>query len=183
MDGYSSALSRRVLHWTRQASWVAWMFCALSALGFYAPHAVAAELVSVSEKIPLQQADVRLHEQLSTLKDRSVLINFWATWCEPCREEMPSLQRLATRSEGKGLAVITVAVADNKKQAEDFLWEIGVTLPVIHDPAQGLSRPWHARVLPTTLILDRKHRIRLRGQGAIDWDNPVIDQQLQPLLK
>lgn len=96
---------------------------------------------------------------------------------------MPSLQRLAARWQGRGLAVITVAVADNTRQVEDFLWEIGVTLPVIHDHAQGLSRPWRARVLPTTLILDRQHRIRLRGQGAIDWDSPAIDQRLHPLFK
>lgn len=159
------------------------MLWASAVLGGYAPHAAAAELVGVTEKIPLPHADERLHQQLSTLKGRPVLINFWATWCEPCREEMPSMQRLATRWEGKGLAVITVAVADNKKQAEDFFWEIGVSLPVIYDPAQGLSRPWHARVLPTTLILDRRHRIRLRGQGAVDWDSPVINQQLQPLFK
>lgn len=162
---------------------MAWMFCALAVLGGVASRAEAAELIRVTEKVPPPRADSRLHEQLSTLKDRPVVINFWATWCEPCREEMPSLQRLSTRWQSNGLTVITVAVADNAKQANDFLWEIGVTLEVIHDHAQGLSRPWRARVLPTTLILDRQHRIRLRGQGAIDWDNPAIDQQLQPLLK
>jgi len=145
--------------------------------------AQAANLVSVSERNLPKASDRRLTDFLAAHRGKPVLINFWATWCEPCREEMPSLQRLAKRWRDQGLAVITIAVADNKKQAEDFLWEIGVDLPVIHDHAQALSRPWGARALPTTLILDRRHRIRLRGQGTIDWDAPEIDQQLQPHLK
>jgi len=147
-------------------------------------HALSAHaggLTAVTASLPAAPADRRLHAELAKAKNRPVLINFWATWCEPCREEMPGLQALARRHPE--LAVITVAVADNKQQVEDFLWEIGVSLPVLHDPAQGLSRPWGARILPTTLILDRRHRIRLRGQGALDWQSPAVAQQLQPLFQ
>lgn len=180
MDCCAPALSGRFGHWPRTAHLTLW---AVTVIGLCVAHAQAAELTGVTENPPPSRADARLHEQLARLKNRPVLINFWATWCEPCREEMPGLQRLSDRWGDKGLAVVTVAVADNTTRVEDFLWEIGAALPVIHDHAQGLSRSWGARVLPTTLILDRRHRIRLRGQGAVDWDNPVIDQQLQPLLK
>jgi thiol-disulfide isomerase/thioredoxin len=142
----------------------------------------AAEMFDVGDK-PLPKADdQRLHAAIAAHKGKPVLINFWASWCEPCREEMPSLQRLADRWRAKGLVVMTVAVADNRKLVEDYLWEIDVKLPVIHDPGQALNRPWEATILPTTLILDHRHRIRLRGQGAIDWDVPEIDQQLQALF-
>lgn len=152
-------------------------------LGLCAASTHAAELTTVSDKIPVKPADQRLHAALAKHKGQPVVINFWATWCEPCREEMPSLQRLADRWQSKGLTVITVTVADNTRQAEEFLQETGIKFTVLHDPSQSLSRPWGARILPTSLILDRRHQPRLRGQGAIDWDAPGIDQQLQALFK
>jgi thiol-disulfide isomerase/thioredoxin len=132
--------------------------------------------------VPAKSADQRLHDLVAAQKGRPVVINFWATWCEPCREELPLLQRLADRWHDQGLAVLTVAVADNLKRVEDVLWEASVNLPVIDDREQVISRSWGARALPTTLILDRKHRIRYRGQGAIDWSSAAVDQRLRPLF-
>lgn len=129
--------------------------------------------------------DRRLTQLLAQHKGKPVVLNFWATWCEPCREEMPSLARLATRWQAKGLVVLTVAVADNDKRVEDFLWETlpeKQTLPVLHDREQTISRAWGARVLPTTVVLDRRHRIVARGMGAIDWDAPGIDKQIKKLI-
>jgi thiol-disulfide isomerase/thioredoxin len=129
--------------------------------------------------------DPRLAQALARHQGKPVLVNFWATWCEPCREEMPALARLAARWRARGLAVQTVAVADNAKRVEDFLWEVlpaEQALPVLHDREQTLARDWEARMLPTTLVLDRRHRIVLRGTGAIDWDAPAIDRQLEKLF-
>lgn len=116
-------------------------------------------------------------------RGQAVVVNFWATWCEPCRQEMPSLQRLARRMEGKGLAVLTVAVNDRETLVKDFLWEISVDLPVLHDREQGESRALGVRVLPTTLVFDRSHRLRLRAVGAVEWDAPEIESQLEKLLE
>lgn len=129
--------------------------------------------------------DARLMQLLAQRQGKAVVLNFWATWCEPCREEMPALARLDARWQARGLTVLTVAVADNAKRVEDFLWETlpgQQTLPVLHDREQTLSRAWGARMLPTTLVLDRRHRIVARGLGAIDWDASAIDKQLQSLL-
>ncbi len=148
-------------------------FAAEAALKPVAPRSVAAG------------DDRRLAQLLAQHKGKPVLVNFWATWCEPCREEMPALARLAARWQAKGLTVLTVAVADNDKRVEDFLWETlpeNQKLPVLHDREQTISRAWGARVLPTTVVLDRRHRIVLRGLGAIDWDAPAIDKQLKTLL-
>lgn len=130
-------------------------------------------------------SDSRLEQALTQHRGKPVVINFWATWCEPCREEMPALARFAARGQARGLAVLTVAVADNDKRVEDFLWEIlpdKQTLPVLHDREQTISRAWGARVLPTTVVLDRRHRIVLRGMGAIDWDALAIDKQFKKLI-
>lgn len=162
----------------------------LALSGMLPPPALAAgpELAALKPVAPRAipaAADARLSQALARHKGQPVLINFWATWCEPCREEMPALGRLAARWQAKGLTVLTVAVADNEKRAEEFLWEVlpaKQTLPVLHDREQTISRAWGARVLPTSIVLDRRHRIVMRGIGAIDWDAPAIDKQLHTLL-
>ncbi len=147
------------------------------------PAAFAAEENYASLKpVMAQKAPAGLDGALAAHKGKPVLVNFWATWCPPCREEMPALGRLAQRWQAKGLVVHTVAVADKAKDVEDFLWEISTELTVQHDRDQSISRAWGARMLPTTVVLDRRHRVVLRGTGAIDWDAPAVDKQMQSLL-
>jgi thiol-disulfide isomerase/thioredoxin len=164
---------------------------AASLLGLPPGPALAAEPAAAALQ-PVRAAaapaspDRRLTKILTQHKGKPVLVNFWATWCEPCREEMPSLARLAERWRAAGFVVQTVAVADNPAKVKDFLWEVlpeGHTLPVLHDREQDISRAWSVRMLPTTIILNRGHRIVLRGQGAIDWDAPAIEEQLRTNLK
>lgn len=136
--------------------------------------------------VPAQSIAVKSAPALAAALERhrgqAVVVNFWATWCEPCREEMPSLQRLARRMEGQGLAVLTVAVSDRESAVKDFLWEISVELPVVHDRQQTESRAWGVRVLPTSIVLDRDHRPRLRAVGAIEWEAPAVLAQLEKLI-
>lgn len=143
----------------------------------------ASELAVVPARAAPNPADGRLNALITAAGGRPVIINFWASWCAPCREEMPSLQRLSERWRDQGLVVITVAVADQLSQTNKFLSENAIQLPVIDDREQVISRAWGAHVLPGTAVLDRRHRIRLRGQGAIDWDSPAVGQHVQQLLK
>ena len=163
------------------------LFLALSLATLAPGLAHAAELGGKLVVVPAgplpKSTDRRLYDAIAALPGRAVVINFWASWCEPCREEMPALQRLSARWHDRGLTVITVAVADNPTNVEDYFWEISADLPVVSDHEQVISRSWSARSLPTTVILDRRHRIRLRGQGPIDWDTAAIEQQLQTLFK
>jgi thiol-disulfide isomerase/thioredoxin len=158
-------------------------------LGFLPFNTMAADSVALlrpvkSQRLPAS-ADPQLEQVLALHKGHPVLVNFWATWCEPCREEMPALARLAVRWQARGLAIHTVAVADNTAKVDEFLWEAlpdQKSMPVLHDRDQVISHTWDVRVLPTTVVLDRHHRIVLRGIGAIDWDAPAIEQQLKQHL-
>ncbi len=166
-------------------AWAATLLCCLPLPAAFGATVQAAPLKPLAPRAIPASDDVRLARTLAQHKGRAVVLNFWATWCEPCREEMPSLARLATRWQAKGLTVLTVAVADNDKRVADFLWETlpdKQTLPVLHDREQTISRAWGARVLPTTVVLDRRHRIVARGTGAIDWDAPAMEKQLKTLI-
>jgi thiol-disulfide isomerase/thioredoxin len=114
-------------------------------------------------------SDNALTAELASHRGKPVLVNFWASWCPPCREELPDLQRFAVAEKARGLVVLTVAVADQRKTVTDLLWELGVDLPVVFDPYQSISRAWGAFGLPTSVLLDRRHRIRYRAVGVVDW--------------
>jgi thiol-disulfide isomerase/thioredoxin len=118
--------------------------------------------------------DAALTTALASHRGKPVLINFWASWCPPCREELPDLQRFANDEKTRGLVVLTVAVADQRKAVADLLRDLGVDLPVVFDPDQSISRVWGAYGLPTSVLLDRRHRIRYRALGVVDWqDEPT----------
>ncbi|SLN21823.1 TlpA family protein disulfide reductase [Roseisalinus antarcticus] len=101
-----------------------------------------------------------------------VLLNFWATWCAPCREEMPALSALQTDFGGEDFAVVTVATGRNPPQAmARFFDEIGVeNLPLHRDPTQSFAREMGVLGLPVTVILDRDGQEVARLQGGADWD-------------
>ena len=142
--------------------------------------ALAADLVAERpQRLPASR-DAHLAQVLANNKGSALIVNFWASWCEPCRDEMPALQRLAENWHGRGLAVITVAVAD--APGGDFLNEISFRLPLLLDPDQVIARAWDVHLLPTTILLDRRHRIIARGRGAIAWDSAPMEKQLRVLL-
>ncbi|WP_439536030.1 redoxin domain-containing protein [Methyloversatilis sp.] len=143
---------------------------------------VAGLVTEAPAAVPVGE-DVRLAQQLARHAGQPVVINFWASWCEPCRDEMPALARLPERLAGTGLVVLTVAVADRDADAALFMQRARLALPVLHDRDQRLSRLWGARLLPCTVILDRQHRIVARAQGVIEWEDDAVLDRLRRLLK
>lgn len=151
-------------------------------LGAADPGAEDNQLLAVPGRPMPVAGDGPLHRFLAAHGGSAVLIAFWASWCDPCRHEMPALQQLARRWATPGLTVVTVAVADSRRAVDDFLTSRALDLPVIHDPDQSVSRQWGVRLIPTTLILDAQHRPRLRGQGPIDWNSPATERSLHRLI-
>lgn len=118
-----------------------------------------------------------LRRALEPLQGRAVLVNFWATWCEPCRIEMPALVSLAEAEPD--LALITVAVADRADDVRRFFDDHLIEPTVIADPEQVIARAWDVRYLPTTLLLDAAHRPQLRVRGELDWHHDSVLTRLR----
>jgi len=110
---------------------------------------------------------------LEAYAGRWVVVNFWATWCAPCRVEMPTLSALQSALGGDDLAVVTIATGRNDAAAmERFFAEIGVdNLPMFTDPRSALARDFGVMGLPVTVILDPEGNEIARLQGDADWDS------------
>ena len=119
---------------------------------------------------------------LAMLRGKVVLVNFWATWCPPCVEEIPSLQRLYRRLQPHGLEILAVDVGETVATMREFLADKPVEFPVLMDSDGEALRRWGIYAFPTTLVLDRHHRIRYAVFGAFDWSSQEVIDTLEPLL-
>ena len=120
---------------------------------------------------------------LAELKGRPVLVNFWATWCAPCKEEMPTLQTLA-ELEGERLVVLAVNVREQASRAARFVQSAGLTqLHVLPDPRGANARAWGVGVFPTTVLIDRQGRAIRTVTGAVDWTGPEAQGWLRELRR
>lgn len=104
----------------------------------------------------------------AALRGRAVLVNFWATWCAPCKEEMPTLQTLADL-EGERLAVLAVNVREPLPRVRRYVQTSGLALPVLPDPRGEITRAWGMTVFPSTVLVDAQGRARQLISGAVDW--------------
>jgi thiol-disulfide isomerase/thioredoxin len=119
---------------------------------------------------------------LAALKGRPVLLNFWASWCEPCRAEMPSLELLATRHERAGLTVLAVNYKEALPTIERFLEVLPFSLPILLDRDGDAASAWTPRVFPTTVLIDRSGTPRQSVIGELDWMGGAAHDLLEPLL-
>ena len=120
---------------------------------------------------------VALHD----LKGQVVVLNFWATWCPPCIEEMPSLVEMQRQLRDKGVKVLAVSIDVDQKAYEKFLREHGVELLTVRDPDQKASTIYGSFKWPETYIIDRKGVVRRKFVGAVDWTHPEIQSYIAGL--
>lgn len=119
---------------------------------------------------------------LAALKGQPVLLNFWASWCEPCRSEMPSLELLATRHERAGMVVLAVNSKEAASVVKRFLDVQPLTLPILLDRDGATTAAWTPGVFPTTVLIDRQGVPRHSVLGDLDWMGPVARELVEPLL-
>lgn len=111
---------------------------------------------------------------------KAVLVHFFATWCEPCRDELPSLARLAERSDGK-LKVIAISVAEVDLRVQRFLQTIPLPFPVLLDRDRAVARAWQVATLPTTFVLDPRLRPTLFVESDLAWDKTDPKQLIEAI--
>lgn len=120
---------------------------------------------------------------LERLRGRAVLLNFWATWCPPCRAEMPSLQQLAEIYGPDQLQVLAINVGEGPRRIAQYLQSSGLELTILLDPKSEAARAWGASVLPTTILIDAEGRPRQRVRGEVDWSGRDAMALVEPLLR
>ena len=149
--------------------------------------AAAAEVLKPAGRTPappLELADLQgLKHRLADYRGSAVLVNFWATWCVPCREEMPSIERLRASLEGRRFVVLAVNLAEPESRIRKFLEAVPVGFPVLLDRDAKASKAWQARVLPATFIVGPDGAIRYRHVGELDWSKPEVREAILALLK
>lgn len=119
--------------------------------------------------------------RLADLRGKAVLVNFWASWCEPCRAEMPSLQRLGEQHPQE-LVVLAVNFKESGTTVQQFVQRTGLALPVLTDPQGSLARAWGITIFPSTVLIDAQGKVRGVLRGELDWTGADAQRLVQPLL-
>ncbi len=110
------------------------------------------------------------------------VINFWATWCPPCIEEIPSLNRLKKKMAGQPFELISINYAEDKQSILDFIKKVNVEFIVLLDQDGNFANKWNIITYPSTFVIDTKGNIRYGVNAAIEWDNPDVVKKLKALL-
>lgn len=124
-------------------------------------------------------ANLRLQEQ----RGQVVMVNFWATWCGPCRQEMPHLNRLYDKYRSSGFALLGVNIDDDPRAAADLAAKLGLRFPVLLDTDKKVSRVYDMSAMPATLLIDRDGRVRHIHRGYRDGVERTYEEQVRSLLK
>lgn len=120
---------------------------------------------------------------LNDLKGQVVMINFWASWCGPCRQEMPLLDQMHKKYESLGFKLLGVNVEADTKDAELMLARIPVTFPILFDKENKVSQLYSVNAMPSTVFIDRKGNVRYLHRGYKAGDESEYLNQIRALLK
>jgi cytochrome c biogenesis protein CcmG, thiol:disulfide interchange protein DsbE len=158
---------------------------ALSALCLVAGAAALARALEPGDRAP-ELSGASLDGQaisLATLRGKVVLIDFWASWCAPCKEEMPFIERLYRRLRSQGLIVVGVSVDAERENARDFIAQLKVSFPIVHDAKHAIADRFKPPRMPTSYVLDREGKIRHVHEGWRKEDEREVEQEITALLR
>ena len=146
-------------------------------------------LTAISDPIPapdftLEDMDAK-NISLKSYRGKVILLNFWATWCPPCRREMPSMERLHQNFKGKDFIVLAVNQMEDVDQVFAYTGglEVDPTFTILFDKDSVVSRAYSVQGLPTTYLIDKKGNIRFRAIGGREFDHPEVEKQILQLMQ
>lgn len=120
---------------------------------------------------------------LSDLRGKVVFVNFWASWCPPCREEMPSMQRLYSKMPKDKFEMLAIVENEKPELADAFAAELGITLPILYDEKKTAWPGYGLTGLPETFIVDKQGVVREKFIGPAEWDSPRVEQILMKYIR
>jgi cytochrome c biogenesis protein CcmG, thiol:disulfide interchange protein DsbE len=120
---------------------------------------------------------------LASLAGKVVIVDFWATWCAPCKEEMPVLERLYQKYKGRGLVVVGVSVDEEAGNVAPFIKKMKVSFPIVHDQGHKIADRFKPPKMPSSYIIDRKGIVRYIHEGFHAKDAAVMEAEINALLK
>jgi peroxiredoxin len=138
---------------------------------------------SAAPAFALAQVPGRDEVSLASLRGEVVLLNFWATWCEPCEREMPAMQRLHEKLGPEGLRLVAVSVDETQDVIDQFRARFGLTFTILWDPEKRASDAYQAYRYPETLLIGRDGIVVERYIGPREWDSPLYEARLRRLLE
>lgn len=123
--------------------------------------------------------------RLADLRGKVVLLNFWASWCPPCRRELPSMERLWLKLKDRDFLVLAVNVAEDDDTVFAFTGQLDnpLTFPILLDSDAAVLNAWPVKGLPTSFVIDRQGRVVFRAVGGREFDHPVLVEAILQLLK
>ena len=119
----------------------------------------------------------------SSLKGKIILLNFWATWCPPCKDEIPTIESLSRSMKGKNFDIMAVSVGEDPATVKSFVAEQKMSFPIYLDPKNSLARTYASQGIPTTYLLDKEGRFIAGMVGGYDYSNPEFVALLDELAK
>jgi peroxiredoxin len=170
---------------TLLAAWSLAFGLALCVAATPASAATAATPAAAAQPAPDFSLDARGATKLSLSQYRGqvVMLNFWATWCGPCRQEMPLLEAMYKRYKSMGFTLIGVNVEPDSKSAEEFLAKLPVSFPVAFDTESKVSKLYNVQGMPNSVIIDRKGRTRVLHRGYHPGDENEYLDQIRALIR
>jgi len=161
----------------------AWTFVALAAVSLDAAAEAQLREWDGAARLPLAGSALDGSSiDLKAFQGRVVLVNFWATWCEPCRDEMPAIVRLRESLKGQPFDVLAVNYGESKERVAEFLQRQRVSLPVLLDRDKHAAQAWSAKGLPMTFLVDADGRVRYWVFGEKDWSRGEALALVQKLV-
>ncbi len=121
---------------------------------------------------------------LKELRGTVVFLNFWATWCTPCKEEMPSMERLYRRHKDRGFTIVAISIdAAGAERVASFVKQLGLTFPIGLDPSLEVANRYTVRALPSSFLIDRMGNTAAIAIGPRDWDRTAAHAVVEMLLR